>query len=269
MDNKDAIKNINKDIKEIEIIVKSVDNNSEIHQIDIDIILSKIRNLYDKVLMFNNIKKVVQKNLSINDRAEEQQIIIKSKTEAQEKIKIEKSIEEKEQEEIKKIIVKRTKEITDDNMEDITLQPHKINRAILEKTDIKSEEIKVDNLTEREVISENNEAQVNNIIADSFTISQKSINEKIAEKNKTKDLATKLKDKPVSDINKIVSLNEKIQFIQILFNGNSQLYKKTIDAVNAFGNIEKVIEFFNQNFNWDKKNKHYISFLELINRRFL
>jgi hypothetical protein len=237
MDNKAIIKNINKDIKEIESIVKSFDNNLEIHQIDIDITLSKIRNLYEKVLMFNNINKADEFFLSTNNGAEEQQITTESEPKSQENPKNDKSIKEKEKEKEKKIIVKRTKEITDDNIEDVTLQPHKINQDILETANIKNEKIKAAELTEREVISENNEAEVNNIVADSFTISQKSINEKISEKKKIKDLATKLKDKPVSDINKIVSLNEKIQFIQILFNGDSQLYKKTIDAVNAFDNI--------------------------------
>ena len=256
MDNKKLLKNINKDIKEIEIIVKSFDNNSEIHQIDIDNALSKIRNLYDKVLRFNNIKNTFE---------EKQDISVKPEVNSENKLEDDISKKEK----IKKIIVKRTKEITNDNVEDFTVQPQKINQETVEKKDeIKEEQRNEIIIEEEKKITDKKKAE-KNIVADSFQTNQKSINEKIAENKKRKDLATKLQGKPVSDINKIISLNEKIQFIQMLFKGDSLLYKKTIDALNSFDNIEMAIDFFNQNFDWDKNNKHYISFVELISRRFI
>ncbi|MCK5822435.1 MAG: hypothetical protein KAG95_00365 [Bacteroidales bacterium] len=266
MDKKKLIKNINKDIKEIENIVTSFNNNSEIHQIDVDNTLSKIRNLYDKVLMFNDIKDSFEKKISKNIE-ENLKITDELEINTEDKLKIEDNVEDIKK--TKKVIVKRTKEITDDNVEDFTLQPHKNNQDIVEKKQKKNEEIKNDTILEEEKKPTNKKKEVNNIVADSFASNQKSINEKIAGNRKFKDLATKLQDKPVSDINKIISLNEKIQFIQILFKGDSQLYKKTIDAVNSFDNTEMVIDFFNQNFDWDKNNKHYISFIELISRRFL
>ncbi|RLD64252.1 MAG: hypothetical protein DRJ01_01540 [Bacteroidetes bacterium] len=257
MDKKNLLKNINKDIKEIEIIVKSFDNNSEIHQIDIDITLSKLRNLYDKFLMFNNIKNTFE---------EKQETLVKPEIRNEEKTKKKDYIDKSEK--TKKIIVKRTKEITNDNIEDFTVQPQKIKQEVIEKKkEIKDEE-------PNEIIAKDDKKTTDkkksekNIIADSFKTKQKSINEKIAEKNKLKDLATKLQGKPVSDINKIISLNEKIQFIKILFNGDSLLYKKTIDALNSFDKFEMAIEFINQNFDWDKNDKYYINFIELISRRF-
>ncbi len=269
MDNQTLIKNINKDIKDIEFIVKSYDNNSKIHQIDIDLALSKIRNLYDKFLLLNNINSVFEPITLEKDDSKKQQLInVETEKEIKEKHKEIDSQKVKERAK-KKIIIKRTKGITDDNLEDVTLEPEKINPEIVEKVHDKEkiieDKIKKD---DKSMFSEKT-ATKNNIIADGFKINQRSINEQIAENKKLKDLATKLKDKHVSDINKIISLNDKVKFIKVLFHGDNQLYNKTIDAVNSFDNIDMAVNFFNDNFDWDKDNNYYVSFLELINRRFL
>ena len=269
MDNQTLIKNINKDIKDIEIIVNSYDNNSKIHQIDIDLALSKIRNLYDKFLLLNNINNKFEPIILNNDDFEKQQLInVETENKIKEKSKKMDSPKEKEGAK-KKIIIKRTKGLNDDNLENVTLEPEKINHEFVEKVhdkkEIKEEKIEKDDKS----MSSKKITAKNNIVADSFKMSQRSINEQIAENKKLKDLATKLKGKHISDINKIISLNDKVKFIKVLFKGDNQLYNKTIDAINSFDNIDMVVNFFNDNFDWDKDNNDYISFLELISRRFL
>ena len=115
MDNQTLIKNINKDIKDIEIIVNSYDNNSKIHQIDIDLALSKIRNLYDKFLLLNNINNKFEPIILNNDDFEKQQLInVETENKIKEKSKKMDSPKEKEGAK-KKIIIKRTKGLNDDN----------------------------------------------------------------------------------------------------------------------------------------------------------
>lgn len=288
MDNKTVLKNLNKDIKDIEIIVKSLDNNSKIRQIDIDLALSKIRNLYDKFLLLDNInlenpilvndveveleKEDSISSLSEDKILEEKDIISIPKEKKEESAENEK--EEKEKKKKNSITIKRTKGITDEDLENITIEPEKINQKIAEKkveeTPIAKEKVENIKIKDNDKPKKSIKIQTNsNIVADKFTTNQKSINEKIAENKKIKDLATKLKDKHVSDINKIISLNDKIRFIKVLFNGDKLLYNKTIDAVNSFDSIDMVNSFFNKNFSWNKDNKDYISFFELISKRFL
>ncbi len=275
MDNKTVLKNINKDIKDIDIIAKSLDNNSKIRQIDIDLALSKIRNLYDKFLLLNNInlgKTILKENDEDDLEKKDPDTHLEEDKISEEKDVV---LTPKEEGLKNKIIIKRTKGITDDDLEKITIEPEKINqktveKKVEEKKSVKKDEVENIKIKVNEKPKKSIKTQTNsNIVADNFTTNQKSINEKIAENKKIKDLATKLKDKHVSDINKIISLNDKVRFIKVLFGGDKQLYNKTIDAVNSFDSIDMANSFFNNNFSWDKDNKDYISFFELISRRFL
>ena len=60
-------------------------------------------------------------------------------------------------------------------------------------------------------------------------------------KNDT-DLVTYLANKPVENISKAISLNEKIMFIKELFEGNSEKYSKAIDDLNNAGNLENALD---------------------------
>jgi hypothetical protein len=82
-------------------------------------------------------------------------------------------------------------------------------------------------------------------------------------------LATKLQNKPISNIKTAVSINDKIMYINELFNGDSKLWDEVIDALNTMDNLDNALTYIDKRFGWEEENDTIISFLELIYRRFL
>ena len=95
------------------------------------------------------------------------------------------------------------------------------------------------------------------------------INDLIARVNKNKGVGEKLAETPIANIKSAINLNDKIWYINNLFDGNTEDYDKTIDTLNNFNNIEQALEFINNRFNLDEEKDSLNSFLKLIYRRFL
>jgi len=106
------------------------------------------------------------------------------------------------------------------------------------------------------------------IIADQFSKDTPSVNDMLAGFKKNKDLASRLKESPITDLKKAVKLNDRIWYINELFNKNGTTYEKTIDQVNKAANLDEALEYLFSNFTWDQDRKSTVSFLELVFRRF-
>ena len=115
------------------------------------------------------------------------------------------------------------------------------------------------------------EEQSNNggkIMADTFLSTTPSINDMLSSIKDDKNLASKLKDSPISNLKQVIKLNDKIWYISDLFNNSSADYEKAIDVVNESENLDSALEYLFNNFAWDQNKKSTISFLELVFRRF-
>lgn len=77
---------------------------------------------------------------------------------------------------------------------------------------------------------------------------------------------------PVKDIKAAIGLNEKFQFINQLFNGDSQKYNASIDHLNSCGSSNRAQEFLkniSQEYNWEKQSSAASLFMDIVERRFL
>ncbi|WP_462280486.1 hypothetical protein [Salinivirga cyanobacteriivorans] len=106
-------------------------------------------------------------------------------------------------------------------------------------------------------------------IADKYTGVKNSINEKIAMHFDQKDLASKLQQHPIEDLTKAIKLNDKIWFINDLFEGNADLYRDTISKLNSMDDLESALIFLENNFDFDQDKESFKSFIEFIYRRYL
>jgi len=106
-------------------------------------------------------------------------------------------------------------------------------------------------------------------LADKFEDHQ-TIGEKIASNEMRKRLGDTLKSH-VNDIKSIIGINEKFQFINILFKGDYSTYETAINSINASSTVEEAMKHLQSISSSDQWKSHPASarsFLDIIERRF-
>lgn len=92
---------------------------------------------------------------------------------------------------------------------------------------------------------------------------------------KATDLSEKLRDRPISDLNKAFAINDKLLTISILFNEDASAFKDVINELNRLSSFDEAKVYLSNNvvekFNWTAKSKAKTAkiFIKTVNRRFL
>ncbi len=252
MNKKELHKKLIKDIQDIYSIANRFENPEQIHPLDIDLALSKVRNLYELLLSLNY--------QAIYSHEYQKEEILTNTTQTEEKIepapthKIQVTKEpEPEPEEPKEIIP----EVID--------EPELIIEAPTKK-EIIIEETPAQEIEKKEIIEPNHNDDSHEIVADRFQ--SNNFNDNIAKKNIKKDVSSKMQSKPINDINSAIGLNDKFIFIRELFSGDKDHYMETIQLLNNFDTFENAIEFLNENFDWDNDNPTFERLKELVRRKY-
>ncbi len=242
MKKNELVKTILKNIQDINTIANKFEASKEIHQIDIDLALSKVRNLYDLLLNINSGAIYIPQDQGKELLTKPEQLEPEIKKPKQEKIDIPKTevteIEEKPIPEPEFIIEK----------------PSAQAAIIVEKPQDKTLES-----------SQNSNSP--EIIADKFQ-SKKFIHDNISKKNVKKDVSAKMQTKPINDINSAIGLNDKFIFIRELFNNDKEHYHETIQVLNNFDIYENAVNFLNENFDWDSDDPNFERLKELVRRKY-
>ncbi|NOQ26177.1 MAG: hypothetical protein GQ564_12505 [Bacteroidales bacterium] len=249
MNKKELHKKLIKDIQDIYSIANRFENPEQIHPLDIDLALSKVRNLYELLLSINP-----QAIYSPEYQKEE---LLTKPTQAEEKIepaptqKIQVTKEPKPEE---------PKEIIPEVIEEpeIIIETPTKNEIIEEET--------VQVIEKKEIIEPNHNGDSHEIVADRFQ--SNNFNDNIAKKNIKKDVSSKMQSKPINDINSAIGINDKFVFIRELFSGDKDLYMETIQVLNNFDTYENALEFLNDNFDWDNDNPTFERLTELVRRKY-
>jgi hypothetical protein len=99
----------------------------------------------------------------------------------------------------------------------------------------------------------------------------KSINETFSSNQEVESLAQRLGKKPISDLAEAIGLNQKFLFMNDLFEGENNLYKEAIQALNGFNSFFEADEYINvlsSRHSWDSTSKSVKDFIELVERRY-
>lgn len=84
--------------------------------------------------------------------------------------------------------------------------------------------------------------------------------------------AAKFSAEPVKDLKSIISLNDKLIFVNDLFSGYSLAYQEAVDVLNRLEHFEAAEAYLQNNYiekyNWAEKIKTADKFYELLKRRF-
>ncbi|MCK5169245.1 MAG: hypothetical protein KAQ75_05130, partial [Bacteroidales bacterium] len=183
MNKNELVKNLIKDIQDIYSIANRFENTEQIHAIDIDLALSKVRNLYELLLKLNP-----QAAYTPEYQKEEISTIPKQSTEKIEvisphKTSVKNEPEQKNQEETKTETIHKQEFIfeTPSKKEKIPARP----AGGIEEKPVQNKE------AEKEVIETNRNGSSPEIVADKFQ-SKKFVHDNIAKKNIKKDVSSKM-----------------------------------------------------------------------------
>ncbi|NOZ47012.1 MAG: hypothetical protein GXO79_09550 [Chlorobi bacterium] len=282
MDKKTLLKLINNNIQEIEILLESYSSSYAIPEMEVNLILSKIKVLKDEFAILSDLKmeNVVpepsQKLEKIEEVKHEEQIENEVMTEEKEIPVIEDAAPEPETKEETGLKKPERKRVKKSKLKERKEKKVVTTRADLEKMSPPNEIIEVISAEKPKIekiekpISQKKQAKdKSSIMADKFEVTKQSINDLIASSKKTRDLATKLKDAPIANLKKAINLNDKIRFIKELFNGQNEKYQQAVDELNKCKNLDEALEYLNKNYTWNQEKESFRDFLELIYRRFI
>lgn len=111
-------------------------------------------------------------------------------------------------------------------------------------------------------------------LLDKFKASSKaSLHERFQEKNQQRVLSDRLKQTPISDLKSAIPVNQRIAFVQNLFNGDQKVYKKTVDFVDKCKNYSEAKMYIQSKikdkYDWTDEDGYVQEFMNYVYRKFL
>ena len=237
MNKKELVKNLIKDVQDIYSIVNRFENTEQFHQLDIDLALSKVRNLYELFLKLNP-------QATYQPEYQKEEISTNTKQ----------SFNKAEEKPIKEVLEKpeKTQVLIKEDIEESVHEP----------------EFVIETPQKQEIITEAKPNGSSEIVADKFQ-SKKFVHDNIVDKGQKQDVSSKIQSKPIKDINTAIGLNDKFIFIRELFGGDKEHYHETIQILNNFDTYESALEFLKNNFDWDFDDPNFERLTELVRRKYL
>lgn len=285
MDTKTLVKIINRELNSVQEIAQSFQTEETIHELEINLMLSKIKEVYNLLAMLKPQKEVgLLKEVPFQEIATEHIEKVKSNDNWQEEKEVKNNCsaltnptttpptpiseaknEELEERKEEEIIL--TKEFPDFEEKETsqTTNLQKDKGIIFEEEEPQSKDTEVQEQKQKQI---EKKSQLNNILADRFQDKKISLNDMLAGFKNDKDIAALLTARPIDNLKNAVKINDRIWYIQELFDHNADLYTQTIEAVNNSEHLDDALSYLFSRFDWDQNKKSTISFLELIYRRF-
>ena len=72
---------------------------------------------------------------------------------------------------------------------------------------------------------------------------------------------------PVKDILSAISLNDRVQFINVLFNEDPALFQQTRAKINTLETLDQAIDYVTSTFNWDMGSQVVYRFMMAVRRK--
>lgn len=289
MDNSQIKKLVFKSIEDLEMIIQGFSRGQKIPQIEIDLALSKTRDLYEDLLKLNKAVDIEPEGSDISQKKTEVEIVVEKKheDELQEDIAfiedVDEEIKEKdvrnevittgslfdneEPESDPGIIVKKEEIITPEIIEPIISKIEPEQKTIPTEKLVSSENI----IKEKPVAQktpEQKKTREESITKEMHENGKISINERILAENPKTELHNKIHKAPISDFREVIGINDRFSFIRELFGGDVNKYNETLIILNNCQQKTEAFKYINDNFKWDSKSQVYEDFSNLIDRRF-
>lgn len=238
-------------------------DNYSLHQLDVELLQQKTRQLYD---MLFDLESCVEQKTKVPTPRPKKEVVIADKEEVVSKAKEIVVVEEKEA-----VLVAEPKK------EEIRPESPVPEKPI-SKAESKEEAVEIDLKVETAEPEIFTEAQIPeeepSEVKSHFDLFSESSTETISDKftgGDKESLADKMQKSRVTDLRQSVGINEKFLFINELFNGDMGRYNKVIDELNEMQTLKGVetflLEIKIQN-QWDGESPAYLKLKGLAERKF-
>ncbi len=269
MDSQSFGKSLRYKLRELELILKNIEAGDIPDRIDIDLALSKTRDLYDILLQINTQPSTESERTGKSGSGSKP--VVPSDPEPVQEEK------ELEQEDISPDPVHKQPEDTDaepKSSKDRVNSTQKEDRVTEQEYTAPPapEQFDIPADTTRDEEEGNNTGKQNGqkdieIVADRFQNSQNYLNKAMAEKKTRADLTSKMQSRPILDLRNSIGLNEKFLFIKELFKGRPDQYNHCIDMLNQTSSYEEALKFIKDNYDWKEDNDVAEKLISLIKRK--
>jgi len=238
--------------------------------IDKDLILEKIRKLYEQVLS-GAPSNLEQFSVKVKDEVNSSKIDTNEEV-PKENIESISIIEELHQT-IKPIEISEEKEIkvtTPQYSEElVTEKETKIDKVIAENLEIELDKsIYVSKESKKEEIIEAKPSKASSkTLSDQYmNNSKKTVSDAII--GSEKDNFSRVNIKPLKNIKSAININDRIMFTKVLFNNNPDFYNEVVDKVNNMNELSEALNYLTSNNNFKDETEATEKFFELVHRRF-
>ncbi len=237
MNNQQTTEILKKQLEQIEKIINRYHDISSISMIDRDLLLEKLRSVYDALL---SIETIETKHVISSKKEEDVQLEDIQLTVNESQIGNSVSVESND------IVEFELEEKDNSSSSHVNLNTEK---EVEEDTEVIKKEKK--------------------IIADIYSKNDPLINEYIAARIKQKDLSTVLQNRPIKNLTDAIDINDKFYFTRELFHNDHQLFRKTIEVLNNLPSFNEAMKYLNQQFMWNFESETVQRFLEILRRRYI
>ncbi|MCK9612397.1 MAG: hypothetical protein PHR81_00135 [Bacteroidales bacterium] len=228
-------------------------HEKKIPQIELDIVLANIRNLYDRYVDLDKLnKKPTEFEKKISPEIESGNVIIK---------------QDSNKKNIQEIIIQEKKVLPDKDISEDS-KNYSTERGNISHRHEVNKKTKTDKRKGEDLFSMSDKET----LADKYKESSPSLNEKLFSEKTDKTVAEKIGKVSIQNLKSAIGINDKFLFINELFRGDLQLYNKTIDTINSFTSIEDTtvyLEEIKTNLGWEEGSETYQKLEELVIRKFL
>ena len=77
---------------------------------------------------------------------------------------------------------------------------------------------------------------------------------------------------PIKDLKEAIGINDKFQFIEVLFNKDAKVFEAAVKTINAFTNYAEaqfwILHHLRKQFDWQEQDATVQAFDQLVKRRF-
>ena len=302
MEIRHTVEILTKDIQEIENLVRNLNNYKTPPRIEIDLAMSKLRNVYELLAMISRDMRFEEgeaspadvaasrdrsdspmqqeKNQPVRSESEEEQLE-EVQTAAQEQ-PVEKKISEVQQPAEEKPIVqeqpveKKISELQQPAEKRISEEqsPEEVKSAAQEKSSEEGSVIQEKPATERSAEKEQpseekkkEEVRKASILAEKFA-ADRSINEKIAPGNGT-DLTSRLTGDPIDSIKRHIGINDRFMIIRERLEGNNAAYSELLQQLDTKNNFDEAYQLIEDKFPDHMEHDGVNLLVRLSRRRYL
>ena len=229
---KNTLEAINLQLHEIQKNIAYWEVQETIYEIDVDLALNKMRDVYDLLIHLKNELPVLQ---------EKEEEVIELQPEPTKDPEIE-------------IVQEKAVNVPDRQIE--TDIPEEISEK--EPTLMEGKEKETAEAEDKQ-----------SSLSEKYANTRPTLNEELSTQVDSEDLAKHLKTRPITNLSAAIGLNEKFELINHLFHGNKENYESTIENLNMASNFNEAYNYLSSKLNWDMSDPLVQRLLDLIRRKLI